>query len=410
MGTAAKFDRSSLKGTSLNVIQEQNKEIATSSKKRDYIQIKEGSNKLRVFPAHPDSDPKDRYSQKKTVAWLPYKNDEDKVSNRSYLNARLHAGQQKDLVEEFVRVAVELIQNNKSLTTKDKASRLNALSDYKTGVKHQGKYLAYVEDMATGDKGLIEFSYGVKKKLDAISLAEIEEDPDSADVISDPNHGYGITIKYDKSKPNNDKYSVQLGRKIAPVSDESLNWWFDEDSLVEILHTSVNYHQGIIDSVKSGLEIYDEANDLGVVNSEEFLTVFKDLRSELPAAPIRDDNGVGGNSSNEDDNESAEEKILGDHTKDELKKFIIEADLDIRINRKDTVDDVLDKIEVETGLTEVNYPSDLSEVGGDTPLVETNQEEGGEVFEEEDEPATNEKVAAEVVDDKPARRSRRSRA
>ena len=412
MSAKAKFDRSQLKGTSLNVIQEQNKEIASSSKKREYVQIKEGTNKFRVFPAHLDSDPKDRYAQKKTVVWLPYKNDDGKISNRSYLNAVLHAGQEKDLAEEFQRVAVELIQADKSLTTKDKGLKLNGLSDYKTGIKHQGKYMAYVEDTSTGDRGLIEFSYGVKKKLDAISLAEIEEDPDSPDVISDPNEGYGITIKYDKSKPNNDKYSVQLGRKKAPVSDESLAWWFEEDSLVEILHTSVNYHKGIIDSVMAGLKIYDEDNELGVVDSDEFLAIFDELKSALPEAPVRDDNGVGtGSSINTED--EAEEKLLGDMDKAELKQFILDAELDIRVIRSNTVDDLLDMIETETDLTEENYPSDLSEIASP---VEKEEEE---VFEKEEEvveepvkPARKRGKAAteEVAEEKPSRRSRRSRA
>jgi len=409
MSTKAKFDRSKLKGTALNVIQEQNKEIASSSKKRDYVQIKEGTNKLRVFPAHPESDGElDRYAQKKTVVWLPYKNDDGKISNRSYLNARLHAKQAKDLAEEYHRVAVEQLQSDKSLKTDDKASKLNALSDYKTGIKHQGKYLAYVEDTVGGDRGLTEFSFGVKKKLDAISLAEVEEDPTSADVISDPNDGYGITIKYDKSKPNNDKYSVQLGRKITPVSDESLDWWIEEDSLVDILHTNVNYHQGVIDSVRDGLAIYDKEQKLGVINSDEFLAIFEELRSALPAAPIRDDNG-GGTSSSSNTEDEAEEKLLGDMDKSELKQFILDAELDVRVIRSNSVDDVLDMIEVETGLTEENYPSDLSEVSAPETKVEDE-----EVFEEPVKPARKRgKATTEEVDEveeKPSRRSRRSRA
>lgn len=414
----AKFDRNSLRGTSLDVIQEQNKEIASSSKKRDYLQIKEGTNKIRFFPAHPDSDPKNRYAQQKFVAWLPYKNNEDKVVNRSYLNARAHGGQEKDLIEEFVKVAVELIQSS-SLSTKEKGVKLNALSDYKTGVKHQGKYLAYAEDISSGDRGLIEISYGVKKKLDAISTAEVEEEPDGADVISDPNEGYAITIKYDKSKPNNDKYSVQLGRKISPVSDESLDWWFDEDSLVEILHNNVNYHKGIIDSIKSGLEIYDETHDLGVVDSEEFEAIFNELRKALPDAPERDDNGSSSDSDSGDDD--AEEVVLGEMTKAELKQFVMDAGLEIKVGRKDTEDDILDKIEDETGLTDENYPSDLSEVETDKG-DDVESDDDDEVFEdekdEEEVPEVEEKKTSRTRNrnveepedvEAPTRRTRRSR-
>lgn len=419
MSVKSRFDRKSLKGTSLKVIQEQNNEIASSSKKREYLKIKEGTNKIRIFPAHPNSDEKDRYAQKKYVAWLPYKNDEGKISSRSYMNAKVHAGQKKDLIEEYVRVATEIIQVDKSLTTKDKAEKLNSLVDFKKGIGHQGKYLAYAEEVGSGNRGLIEFTFGVKKKLDAISLAEIEEDSTAPDVISDPNEGYILTIKYDTTKTNTEKYSVQLGRKVTPVSDESLDWWFEEDSIYEILHGNVNYHQGIIDSIKSGLEIYDEKNDLGIVNSNEFLDVFKELRAELPEAPQRDGDSGGSNISSDDDEAEEDEKTLGEHSKDELKKFIIEADLDIKIYRKDTVEDALEKIEFETGLTDLHYPSDLSEIS-ESPKVEDDS-----AFEEDEEEGEYEKTnksdrtrhsKTEVVEEdveenepKKSRRTRRSR-
>ena len=99
--------------------------------------------------------------------------------------------------------------------------------------------------------------------------------------------------------------------------------------------------------------------------------------------------------------------------KAELKQFILDAELDIRVIRSNTVDDLLDMIETETDLTEENYPSDLSEIASP---VEKEEEE---VFEKEEEvveepvkPARKRGKAAteEVAEEKPSRRSRRSRA
>ena len=118
--------------------------------------------------------------------------------------------------------------------------------------------------------------------MDEISLAEYEEDPEGDDIISDPESGVVITIKYDKSKPNTEKYSVQQGRKASPISDEDLEWWFEEDSLVEILHNSVKYDQGTLSRALEGLKIYDEDYDLGVYDSEEFKSVANELKSILP--------------------------------------------------------------------------------------------------------------------------------
>lgn len=380
-----KFDRSQLKGTALNVIDEQNKSISSnSSKKREYVQIEEGTNKFRIFPAHPETDPKNRYAQPKYVSWLPYyKKDEegnvtDKLSNRPFLNARVHANQELDIVEEFIKAATKVIQSNSSLTTKEKGEKIKSLSEFQNGIKPQGKFVCYAKKEGGDDKGLLELSYGIKKKLDAISLAEYEEDPSAPDVISDPNDGYIVTIKYDKSKPNNEKYSVQLGRKVSKISDEDLDWWFEEDSLTHILHDSVVYNQGTISRALESLKIYDELNDLNVYDSSEFQDIASELKAVLPEVEGDDSN----ESSDDTPKASTEKKKLGEMTKAELKEWILEEDLDIRVMKRDTEEDVLEAINVETGLTADDYP-DVDSIGSeDEAPFEEDEEEAKEEVEE----------------------------
>jgi len=400
---ANKFDRSQLKGTSLKAIKEQNAEIAYTSdrKKRDYLSIEEGTNKFRILPAHPESDPKNRYAQQKYACWLPFfKKDEDgnltdKVGNRPFLNARVHGGQEKDVIEEFIKAATKVIQSDDSLTTKEKGDKIKSLSDFKTGIKHQSKYICYATRIGGEEgenRGILELSNGIKKKLDEISLAEYEEDPEGDDIISDPESGVVITIKYDKSKPNTEKYSVQQGRKASPISDEDLEWWFEEDSLVEILHNSVKYDQGTLSRALEGLKIYDEDYDLGVYDSEEFKSVANELKSILPESEN------GGGSSEADTSaptSSSKKKTLGEMTKAELKEWILAEDLDVRVVRKDTEEDILEMIEVETGLTSEDYPScfdgEAPTKSDDKPFEddeEENESEEEKVEEEEEETTT----------------------
>jgi hypothetical protein len=401
-----KFDRSQLKGTALNVIDEQNKSISSnSSKKRDYVQIEEGTNKFRIFPAHPDTDEKNRYAQPKYVSWLPYyKKDEegnvtDKLSNRPFLNARVHANQELDIVEEYIKAATKVIQSDSSLTTKEKGEKIKSLSDFQKGIKPQGKFVCYAKKEGTDDRGLLELSYGIKKKLDAISLAEYEEDPSAPDVISDPNEGYIVTIKYDKSKPNNEKYSVQLGRKVSEISDEDLDWWFEEDSLTYILHESVVYNQGTISRALESLKIYDELNDFNVYDSPEFQDVADELKSVLPEVDGDDDTESADDAPKAS---SKKKKKLGEMTKAELKEWILDEDLDIRVMKRDTEEDVLEAINVETGLTADDYP-DVDSIGSedDTPFEE-DEDEVEDTTEEEVEEAAEEEAPK-------SRRTRRTR-
>jgi hypothetical protein len=412
MATKAKFDRSEFKGTDLKAIEEQNKLIASgSSKKRDYLQIEDGSNKLRILPAHPNSDPNNKYAQQKFVAWLQVEDKDGKLQNRSFLNAKVHAGQEKDLVEEYHKLATKLIAADDDLDTQVKAQKLKDISDYKLGIKHQGKWLAYAvdtskEETEEGRRGLVEISNGIKKQMDEESLAEIEEDPTAADVISDPNSGRVITIKKFPKKPSTERYSVLLGRKDSPVEDSDLDWLVDEDSLVDILFKGVNYHQGTLEYVLQGIENYDDKYDVGVADTEEFKEIYKELKAALPEAPVRDDNG---SSSDEDtskkskrDRKPKKTLTFGEMSKDEIKQFIMDNDLDVPVRRKDSVEDLLDRLEDFADLSPENTPADYK------PASDSKDEAEDDIpFEDEDEDGKVDTKAVEAP--KEERRSRRDR-
>ena len=410
----AKFDRSQFKGTDLKTIKQQNNEISSGGfKKRDYVDIKEGVNKFRFLPAHPESDKDNRYAQEKWVSWLPYyKKDEEgnvtkTLANRPFLNARVHAKQKLDIVEEFIATAAQVISSS-SLSTKEKKTKLDGLSDFQKGIKPQGKFVAYALKLDSSaknveSKGLIELSYGIKKKLDAISLAEYEEDPSGADIISCIDEGVVITIKYDKTKPNNEKYSVNQGRKALPIDEEQLEWFSEEDSLTEILHNSVVYNKGTLERAMESLKVYDKLNELDVFDSEEFQSAAKSIKAVLPDAPVRDDEGE-----DEEDSSDFKSKKLGDMSRAELKEFINEEDLDIRVLKKTEIETVLEMIETETGLTADDY-ADLSKADSDSD----DEDDEDEVFEDDDvenDASKEEDDEEEEEEEKPrSRRSRRTR-
>lgn len=413
-GLKAGFDISKLKGTNLSAIKEQNDEIKTkSSKKRDYLSIEDGANKFRFFPAHPDSDEKGRYSQRKFVVWFQVtgrdKEGGEKLVNRSFLNAVTHAGQEKDLVEEYIKLATEQIKEDDTLDNKDKLQKLKDLTGFENGIKYQGKYLAYAIDTTKkegeeGRRGLIELSNGIKKQLDKISLAEIEEEPDGADIISDPSEGVTITIKRDPKASNTERYSVSQGRKPVQITQGDADWWIEEDSLTDMLFKNVSYHKGTLEQLAEGIENYDEKHELGVASTDDFLEIYEELLAKLDDAPIYDgdDSAPASTPKKEGAKERAPRKVkkaLGDMDKSELKEFIIEADLDIRVMRATTVEEILQSIEDETELTADNFPSDLGRPSPDLG-DESDEEENDNALEDDKE---------EEAEEKPARASRRVR-
>ena len=404
----AGFDISKLKGTDLSTIKEQNDEIKTSSsKKRDYLSINDGSNKFRFFPAHPDSDPKSRYAQRKWVVWVQIMDREGKnLVNRSFLNAKVHAGQEKDLVEEYHKLATSQLQSDDSLSSAEKMAKIKDLSDFGKGIKHQAKYLAYAIDTTKkvdeeGRRGLVEISTGIKKQLDKISLAEIEEEPDGADIISDPTEGVTITIKRDPKAPNTERYSVSQGRKAVEITQEDADWWIEEDSLTDMLVKNISYHKGTLKDLLEGVCNYDEKYDIGVSDTDEFMEIYDSISEKLEDAPVYDDNSSStpSSSTKSESKERAPRKVkktLGEMSKSELKEFIMDSDLDVRVLRKDTVEDVLSAIEIECDLTADNYPSDL----GDSPSDEDYAD---------DESPMEDEVEKEEQEERPARSSRRVR-
>ena len=435
------YDISQLSGTSLDTIQEQNDAIKTpSSKKREYLSIEDGKNKFRVFPAHPESDLDEdgrnigRYAQARHQVWVKIKDRDGKIANRSFVNARIHAGQERDLVEVYHKIATDIIKNS-SLNTKQKAQKLKNLSDFNLGIKHQGKFVAYAVNISKksedGDKpaeegrrGLIEITYGIKKQLDKISLAEKEEDPTGACIVSDPNEGVVITINKDPNAANTEKYSVTQGRKPFAFAQEDVNWWIEEDSITALLFTDVNYHKGTIKQVLEGIENYDKTNKVGVADTDDFLDAYDELLALLPDAPVYDNDDSNDDEAEEVDTASARAEkpakkerkrkakvTLGEMSKAELKEFIMDNDLDVRVLKADSVEKVLAAIETETDLTPDDFPSDLvleeeEEEENDNPL-EDDDVKNDTTDEEEDDFEEEEEEEEEAP--KRSRRTRRER-
>lgn len=385
--TKKRFTLKDLKGTKAAAVAEQAEEIKSKGKgkKQEYLQIEEGVNRVRIMPCHPDTDPKNLYAQKREVSWLPFRKEDGSLGRRPVMNAVTHGGQEKDIVACYVRMAPEFIKADRSASSKDKAKKIDALTDFKNGIAPKGSYLMYAkkEEKDKVVRGLLEVTYGVKRKLDALSISDLEEDPEVIDPISDPIDGSVVKITYSPSESNNNKYTVVLDRKASQLTEEDVDWLNDQTPLYEMLVDV--YHKGHFDKAVEGLEIYDEQHGIGLFHQDEFQDLISELRSQLPDAPEREDEEDEG-----DAKPGRKGKRLEDMDRGELKQFILDNELDIRVTRKMTEEDILEAIEEELGFLP-EYADEVDGAGKADPVDFDDEEE-----EEEDE--------------RPARRVRRERA
>ena len=390
---SSKFDRKAWKGTKLETVKEQSEEIKSSGGegKVPNLKIEEGTNRFRMFPAHPGTDEKNRYSQANTISWVPFVKDDGKETRIPIKNARIHGGQEADVIETYRKIAVEIIKGDGTLSAKDKASLIDIMTDWKTGISPKTSYVAYAKKK-DGDnwvRGLFEYTYGVHKDLLDESLVDFDEEPDGADVVSDPDEGCIVTIKYSpKEKNPNDKYKTSIGAKSTlALEDEDFEWLEEQKPLTELLFGEGVYHQGTFDRAMKGLQLYDEKHEIGVFDEDEFQEAAAELRALLPEAPSRD--------SDSSSDDSSDEKSLEDMSRKELKQYILDNNLDVKVTRGMKDDEIIDAIDDAIADSAGNQEEE-----SDKPF-----EKGEEV---DDQEAEEEEPAGEKEEESP-RRSRRER-
>jgi hypothetical protein len=349
--TKKKFGLDDLRGAKQAAVKEQAREIESTGggKKQEYIDLEEGTNKIRVFPAHPDTDPDNLYAQKRVVSWVPFKKDDGKESRRPVENAKIHGGQEKDIIEEYIKFATEAIKSDRKLSSKDKAKKLDALTDFKNGLAPKGGYQLYAKKEDKDGKvvrGILEVTYGIKRKMDTVATSELEENPEAIDPIADPIEGSFLKITYDSKKDNNNKYTVVLDRKTSTLTEEDVEWLNEQKPLTELL-TNV-YNKRHFEKAVTGLELYDEKNGIGAFDTDEFQDLISELKALVPDAPER-----GG-----DNEDSDTERVkLVDMDRNELKQFILDNEIDVQVTRKMEDEDILDAIEEALGFLP-EYPED----------------------------------------------------
>lgn len=388
-------DRKQFTSTKVTTLQSQEKEVknkvATSysgKERTEWLTIDEGSNKLRIYPAHPESD---SFIYPRCTVWLEreisYEKDGEQITEivkRPVFNSKVHGGTPKDLVEEYVKHAVKMLEDEINATQdeedkKEIEEKLANLQHWQLGMKYKTGWCCYAHKIKDGQKhfGQIELTPGIKEKLNELSVVEDIDDPIQTDPFTDVDDGKAVVISKTiepnpKNKKRKDtKYGVTIEfRGNYALTDKELEDFSKVDPLSKIYKNSFRMRD--FELQLEGIKIYDKKNKIGLLDFDSFLDVIEEIRGYYPET---DEEVV--------DQEESDVEESGDEfskmDRNELKKWIQLncPNKEIIVRTSDSEDDIRDKI------------YDFLAIQENTSEEVIEEDEDG--FEEEPEPAKEEK-------------------
>ena len=323
------LDRSKFKATVVAAIVEQDKELV-SSLGRDggnyskYIKCEDGDNLLRIYPPHPEEDGGGEvFAEPKVTVFLPMMVVERdgngqplmeggkpklKESVKSVFNSRIHANTPKDLVEEYVKLAIETLEEDlkhcqdpvaKSQIT-DKLNRLKGNYALKIqGLNYKSAWVMYVDRIvgASNTFGPIEIGIAVKDRINAIAAStDSANNPLATDPFTDLDNGRAIKITYNsKATKPQDYYKTELDNtlvptviagatynlpRVFPLTDDQLDSFMKATPLAKRFKNCFTRRDYELQF--EGLSFFDKKWGIGLFQNSHFLEICEEIDTYYP--------------------------------------------------------------------------------------------------------------------------------
>lgn len=305
--------------------------------------------------------------------------------NKRIFISKIHGNPEiPDVIEEYIKfasqVAKSMSQDHEE--TKRKMNPIRGFRDktgkWNPGIMPSTSYVCYVYEWDETDRVLKRFEMWEKHMNEIEKLYASFDDPDeplTIDPFSDPKEGVPIVV--DKFKNDKNKYDYSFTDKkntsrTGTYKDFVKQFELTREQIAELedkqplneIYTGT-YSRRDFELALSGLQLFDEKNRMGVFSHDEFLDVVEEIAryyeqegdqekkeerrkpeakkevSETPTprpapkpAPVKDP-------------EPEEEDFTSPYGNsiEELKEYIRENNLGIRVRRTHTFQDVVDSIE-----------------------------------------------------------------
>lgn len=311
------FDRSKYQASSLADIkkqQESHEQVRPSNSNNDVHEIKPGDNWFRIAPVHPDKGGVAPW-EPKCVSFLDVKQqkrDENKrpiegefeVRAKPIFNSRVHGGLEKDLVEEYMKVAKEFAIPNftddkklqekiwKMITAFDVAKK-------KSGIKPNDTWECYAWNKS-GKFATLSLKKSMKEGMASLAASVDDGGPTTTDPFSDPDYGIPIIITkvvgktdletkylvgFAETAENDGKGRITKVTVPLALTDQQLQQLDKVKSLYERFVNS--FTRKDFDFQLEGLQNVDkrlkaEGYDISVFSYNEFLDSAEEISAQLP--------------------------------------------------------------------------------------------------------------------------------
>lgn len=326
-------DRSKFKRTSASQLAQQDKELnktmGRKEKQGNGHDIEDGSNLFRIYPVHPDiaeKHPNAVFAQPFVQTFIPAMvQDKDKSGNilkdsdgkpklkegvKPVFNAKVHGGFSKDLIDEYISLAV---QNAKDMGlqgddykeylkpiygaySKDPKKNINGINYPQVWIMYADKY-PNANPAANPVFDELRIKKAIKERLNKISAIEAANDPLGTDPFTDIEEGRAIKILKDSAAENpQNYYTTELDsstvnevignrtvkvQKAYPLSDEQLDHFLKQEPLFvkygKKLATRKNF-----ESQLAGLEMFDTKWEMGIFELPKWSEIVAECDSYYP--------------------------------------------------------------------------------------------------------------------------------
>lgn len=339
----------------------------------DYLNLEDGKTlKIRIFPAHPGHE---QFYVSRKCYWLSFTTQDGETKRGTVLDSIAHGGTKMDLIQEYIKFAKKRYSNDS-----DKMEALVGTSMNSNSLNPQFSWLCYADVVREGEElrpKIWEFKKMVRDLLNKLAFNEDEDEPIEVDPFTDPDEGLPVMVKYLKN-PNKKKgenyYEVNFAKKpvARPLSDEELEFFANVKPLSEVNPT---YTMRDFDRALEGLQNFDEENDFGLFNDDDWLEIVEKVKSQYDAdasseddedkkpskkttkkvtkkaepEPEEDDSTEEADDEEEDNSEdeydsNEDSDEFDDMDRKELKAYIKENELEISVKKSMSDDDIRDAI------------------------------------------------------------------
>lgn len=253
----------------------------------DYLNLEDGKTlKIRIFPAHPGHE---QFYVSRKCYWLSFTTQDGETKRSTVLDSIAHGGTKMDLIQEYIKFAKKRYANDS-----DKMEALVGTGMNSNSLNPQFSWLCYADVVRDGEElkpKLWEFKKMVRDLLNKLAFNEDEDEPIEVDPFTDPDEGLPVMVKYLKN-PNKKKgenyYEVNFAKKpvARPLSDEELEYFANVKPLSEVISA---YTMRDFDRALEGLQNFDEENDFGLFNDDDWLEIVEKVKAQYDSTDSEDD-------------------------------------------------------------------------------------------------------------------------